>query len=171
MILPSGRNAAIVLKPSEESLDLPSFSIAPKWSTTLGFRPHSVPFVRGNHLDPKSSKFPVQRVAVISPVTNDPIRTLRKKAPVKRSPDQFHFMRRSAGHVEGVRKTRNVCNCHALGPFPPLSWSNAGAPFLAGAKLPSIKASLMSIPPRLRRSSARATSIFLNTPSLDHFWC
>ena len=171
VILPSGRDAAIVLKPGKESLDLPSFTIAPKWSTILGFGSHPVPFVRGDHLDSTSGKFPVQRVTVISPIADDPIRKLRKKSSVEGSPDQFHFMRRSAGHVEGVRKTRSVCNCHDLGPFPPLSWSNAGAPFLAGAKVPSMKASLMSIPPRLLRSSARAMSILSKTLSLDHFWC
>jgi hypothetical protein len=171
VIFPSGRDPAIVLKPSEKTLDLPSFAISPKWSTILGFGSHSVPFVRGDHLDSTGSEFSVQRVTVISPVADNPIRKLRKKTTLKGSPYQFHFMRRSAGHVEGVRKTRSVCNCHDLGPFPPLSWSNAGAPFLAGAKVPSMKASWMSIPPRLRRSSARAMRIFSKTPSFDHFWC
>lgn len=159
------------MEPSEKALDLPTSAVSPNGSTILGFRPDSVPFVRRDHLDPKSGQVPVQGVAVIGLVADDPLRELRKKAPIKGFPDQLHFMRRSAGHVEGVRKTRSVCNCHDLGPFPPLSWSNAGAPFFAGAKLPSIKASRRSIPPRLRRSSARAIRIFSKTPSLDHFWC
>ena len=129
VILPSGRDPAIVLEPGKESLDLPSFAIAPKWSTILGFGPHSVPFMRGDHLDSTGSEFSVQRVTVISPVADNPIRKLRKKATLKGSPYQFYFMRRSAGHVEGVRKTRSVCNCHDLGPFPRLVGPTPEPPF------------------------------------------
>jgi hypothetical protein len=56
----------------------------------------------------------------------------------------------------GDRKTRAVCNCHDLGPLPTLRLPDARAPFLAPAKVPSMKASVISMPPRSYRSRARA---------------
>jgi hypothetical protein len=79
-------------------------------------------------------------------------------------------MRRSTFHVDGVRKTRAVCNCHDLRAFTALSLPNSRPPFFAGEKLPSIKASRMSTPPRSRRSSAKMKSISSKTPSCDQRW-
>jgi hypothetical protein len=58
-------------------------------------------------------------------------------------------MRRSTCNPTGDRKTRAVCDCHDLGPLPPLGFADAEPPFLAPAKVPSMKASRMSMPPRL----------------------
>jgi hypothetical protein len=57
-------------------------------------------------------------------------------------------MWRSTGNPCGDRKTRAVCNCHDLGPLPALGLPDGEAPFLAPAKVPSMNASLISIPPR-----------------------
>jgi hypothetical protein len=58
-------------------------------------------------------------------------------------------VRRSTGNPCGDRKTMAVCDCHDLGPLPALGLADGGAPFLAPAKVPSMNASLMSMPPRL----------------------
>jgi hypothetical protein len=79
-------------------------------------------------------------------------------------------MRRSTRNPGGDRKTSAVCDCHDLGPLPALGLPDGEAPFLAPAKVPSMKASLMSIPPRSYRSFARACRIRWIVPSRDHCW-
>jgi hypothetical protein len=57
-------------------------------------------------------------------------------------------MWRSTCNPDGDRKTSAVCNGHDLGPLATLGFPDGRAPFLAPAKVPSMKASVMSIPPR-----------------------
>jgi hypothetical protein len=79
-------------------------------------------------------------------------------------------MRRSTLCVNGERKTIAVCHCHELRTLAPLGLSDSCAPFLATTKVPSIKHSDKSRPPRTRRSSARVSSTRLSRPSLTHCW-
>ena len=60
--------------------------------------------------------------------------------------------------------------CHELRTFAPLGLSNFVPPFLATMKVPSIKHSDRSIPPRSCRSVASAWSIFSNIPVRTHCW-
>lgn len=84
-------------------------------------------------------------------------------APTQGASVLGHFMRRSAGHVHDERKAAGVCPCHDLAAFAPLGFPNPSAPFWAGANVPSMNASRISIPPRSRRSSARAIRMRSNT--------
>jgi hypothetical protein len=79
-------------------------------------------------------------------------------------------VRRSAFHVSGDRKTRSVCDGHDLGAFAALCLADSKTPFFAGAKLPSMNASRISIFPRLCRSSANSWTIRRKTPSRTHCW-
>ena len=171
MVFPSDHHPSKVVKPGKKALNLPSATVSSKWSTILCFRSFAATPVRCNHLDSKGIQSRVQRITVVGLVTNHPLRKLNQETPLNRFSDQLHLMRRSAVHVEGVRKTRAVCNCHDFGAFAALSLPNSRAPFFAGENDPSIKASRMSSPPRSRRSSASARRISSNTPSFDHFWC
>ena len=171
MVLISGIYTSVILEPGEEPFNLPSPAIASERPPILCFGSLPVGFVRRDHLNPYHGHFLVQWVAVIGLVTYHFFGKLNQKTTFDGLVNQPHFMRRSAVHVEGVRKTRTVCNCHDLRAFTPLSFPNPQTPFFAGTKVPSIKASRRSIPPRSRRSSASASKISSNTPSLDHFWC
>lgn len=171
MVFPTYRNPPVVLKPSEEPLDFPSSSIPPEFPTILCFRLLPVCLVRGNHIDAQSCQFIIQRITVVGLVTDNPLGKLDQKASFKRFSDQFYFMRRSAVHVEGDRKTRAVCNAHNFGSFPPFGFPHTRPPFFAGENDPSIKVSRMSRPPLFLRSSANVRRILSNTPSCDHVWC
>jgi hypothetical protein len=72
--------------------------------------------------------------------------------------------------VDGERKTRAVCHCHELRALAPLGLSHVEAPFLAATNVPSIKHSLRSSSPRVRRSSAKTSSTSLSAPDLTHCW-
>jgi hypothetical protein len=68
------------------------------------------------------------------------------------------FIRRSAGHVHGERKTMAVADRHDLAAFAAASRADGGAPFFAEAKVASTKASVRSNLPRSRRSAAKCSS-------------
>jgi len=170
VVLVADDQASEILEPGEEALDFPTSPVSSKRSSVLGFGSFPVGPVGGDHFDPEGLKLLVQRIAVISLVADDPVGKVGHKQSFERNPDQGHFMRRSAGHVQGDRKTSSVCHCHDLGPFPPLSFTNSRPPFFAGAKVPSMKASLKSRPPRSRKSSAKLLRISSNNPESDHFW-
>jgi hypothetical protein len=79
-------------------------------------------------------------------------------------------MRRSRRRVDGEWKTSTVCHCHGLRAFAPLGLSHFCAPFLATMNVPSMKHSERSISPRVRKSSARASSTLRSVASRDHCW-
>jgi hypothetical protein len=79
-------------------------------------------------------------------------------------------MRRSTRDPTGDRKTSAVRDRHDLGAFATLRLSDGSAPFFAGANVPSMKDSVMSILPRSYRSSASACSTRSSVPSRDHSW-
>jgi hypothetical protein len=79
-------------------------------------------------------------------------------------------MRRSAGHVDGDRKTMAVANRHDFAALTAASRADGGAPFFAELKLASMKASLRSSFPRSRRSSASRCKTRSNRPLRCHAW-
>lgn len=170
VVFPSGRNTPETLQPCKETLYLPSSAVSSQRPAILGIGSFPSPPVRCDHLNAKASKLRIQWITIIGLVSNDSVRKLHQKATFKRLPDQFHFMRRSAVHVEGDRKTMAVRNCHDFRSFPSFRFPHARPPFFAGEKDPSMKASLRSRSPRSRRSSAKAKRISSKTPSLAHFW-
>ena len=171
VVFPSGRHASEALQPGKEAFNLPPSSISSQRPSILGLWSFPPPSVRCDHLNAQGGQLRVQGVAIVGFVPNDPIRELHQKPAFQGLTDQFHFMRRSAVHVEGDRKTMAVRNCHDFRSFPPFRFPHPRPPFFAGEKVPSMKASLRSRPPRSRRSSAKANKISSKTPSWDHFWC
>ena len=170
MVLPSGYQASEVLEPSEKTFHLPPPPISSQCSSILCFQPFPIHLVRGDHLNAHLFKFLIQRVAIVGLVTDDPLWELDQEATLYGFGNQRYFMRRSAVHVQGDRKTRAVCNCHDLRALAPLSLSDSRPPFFAGAKEPSMKASRMSMPPRSRKSSANVRRISSKIPPFDHVW-
>ena len=147
--LPSIREPSVVEQPGEEPFDLPAPDVASQGSTILGGVALAIRTVGRNQFDFSLVAKPlVERIAVISSVSNKEIGCVLEKPVVDRLFDERDFMRRSTRNPDGDRKTMAVCDCHDLRPLPPLRFPDARAPFLAPAKVPSMNASLMSIPPR-----------------------
>ena len=145
----AGDEPSVVVKPREESLDLPTPPVPAQRPTILGRGALATSSVRTDQFDSSLAPQPlVQRVAVVGPVADQSIGVVGQESMVERLLNEGDFMRRSTRDPAGDRKTSAVCNCHDLGPLPALRLPDAGAPSLAPAKVPSMKASLMSIPPR-----------------------
>ena len=88
------RNPSEVLKPSEQPLNLPSSLVAPERSAILRSCFLAVRFVRRNHLKVLLAQLFIQRVRVISFITNQPFGLFSGKNLNESFSDKGDFMRR-----------------------------------------------------------------------------
>src|SRR6476469_4550125 len=152
---PADHDAAIVMQPREQAFDFPSTAVAPQHAAILGQSSGAHGMVWRDHLDTVvlQQAF-VEGIAVIGAVADQSFREVGEESFVESGFDEFGFMRRSAGHVHGERKTMAVADCHDCAAFTASSRADGGAPFFAELKLASTNASLKSSLPRSRKSSA-----------------
>jgi hypothetical protein len=143
--------SAEVAEPREGALYGPASSIAAQRPTVLRRRFAPVLPMRGDQFDAALRQLLAQRVAVIAAVGNQTERLLPGTAGVmptpypdrlKRRLDEPDFRRGRRVKVVSQRNTRPVDHHHPLRALAPLGFSDSAAPFFAGAKLPSRKASL-----------------------------
>jgi len=104
------RDAAEVLEPREQPLDLPAAAVAPQLPPVLRPRLLPVRLVRRDQLDALPSKLRVERVGVISLVADQSFGSLSGKNLGESAFDKGDFMRASRRRVDGERKTRAVCH-------------------------------------------------------------
>ena len=152
MVFVSHRDAPEVVHPGKESLDLPSSSVAPQWSSVLSPCDDPVVSVWRDELDSLLSHSSIEPVAVIRKIPNKSLRPGASVALGESVLDKGDFMWLSRRRVDGDRKTSAVCHCHELRTLAPLGVSNAGAPFFATTKVASTKHSDILNLPRLSRS-------------------
>ena len=112
----------------------------------------------------------IQRITVIRHITSYFFRHILKETGIKGIINKPYFMRAGTCCANGDRKTESVCKAHNLGSFALFGFAHTITPFFAGAKVPSINPSRMSIPPRSFKSCASAVSILTKTPDLFHCW-
>ncbi len=153
--LPADDDAAVVMQPSEQTFDFPPTAIAPQRSPILRERPAADGVVRSNHLHAVVFAQPlVQSVAVVGAVPDQALGEIFDESLLEGGFDELGLMRRSAGHVQGERKTVAVANRHDFAALTASSRAHGGAPFFAELKLASMNDSRRSSLPRSRKSSA-----------------
>src|SRR5579864_5029159 len=145
--------AAEVSQPADGAFYDPAPPIAPQRPTILCCRANTIALVRADQLDPAPPQTIPQRIAVVSLVRDHPHGFLSRSARVVpppyadrrqrrfREPD---FRRGCRVKLVSQRNTLAVDHHHPLRPLAPLGFSDSGAPFFAGAKLPSRNDSLQS---------------------------
>jgi len=171
MVLVADNKAPKILDPGKKTFDLPSAKITPKLSAILGFLFAPFLAMRRDHFNPAIiQKFLIKAIAVVCFIPNEPVRRMLGETAVDGCLHQRYFMGRSAFHVSGDRKTSSVCDCHDLGALATLCLADSKTPFFAGTKVPSMKASRISIPPRSYRSCASSWVIRAKTPWRTHCW-
>jgi hypothetical protein len=165
LMFPAADESAEVVKPSEEALDFPAAAVTTQLATVLRILPATIVLVGCDKPDAVFlQQALVQRIAVVGAVANHSFwlgsrETLRD--------GRFHesrFMRRSAGHATGDRKTMAVCDRHDFAAFAAASRADSRAPFFAELKLASMKVSDKSILPRSRKSSASVCRVRVSNP-------
>ena len=155
VVFPANDDATKVMKPGEQALDLPTAAVTTQAATVLCCGGNAQKSVRGDELHTITFLDAlVQRIAVVSAVTDHALGGFPEEALLERRFNEFCFMRRSAGHVHGERKIMAVCDCHDFAAFAALCRADTRAPFFAPLKLASMKDSLRLSFPRSRKSSA-----------------
>jgi hypothetical protein len=171
MVLVAHNQTPEVLKPGKEPFDFPAAFITAKLSAILSAWSPALSAVWSNQFNAAFTQKPlIQRIAVVGLIANHSIRRIGGKAAVDGRLNQFYFMGRSALNVSGDRKTSSICDGHDFGAFAALCLADSKTHFFAGTKVPSMKASRISIPPRSERSSASCWTMRLKTPDLAHCW-
>ncbi len=157
--IPTDQGSFVLVHPCKQTLDFPSTPVAPEWAAILSCRTDTVLSVRRNQLDSLGCQLLIERITVVGTIPHNSSGSSHGDGVSERRLDKGDFMWRSRSRVHGEWKTSSVCNNHELRTFAPLGLSNFGAPFFATVKVPSMKHSVRSIPPRSSRSLASASSI------------
>src|SRR6266446_629272 len=164
---------AEVAEPREGAFDFPASSITSQCSSILGHRLASIPTMRRDQLDPARRQPCSQRVTVVTTISDQAQRLLPRPPSVgsatyadgrERRFREPRFVRGCRTKVLSQRKTLAVDHHHPLRALAPLGFSVSGAPFLAGAKLPSRKDSLHCSCFRSLSSARNARQILSQTP-------
>src|SRR5882724_3697009 len=171
VVFPANYGTTKVMKPGEQAFNFPASPVAAQNTAVLCRSCDAHEFVGRDELHTVSFVDAlVQRIAVISAVTDHAFRGFGKESLVERGFDELCFMRRSAGHVHGERKTMAVCDCHDFAAFASFCRADTRAPFFAPLKLASMKDSLRSSFPRSRKSSASFCSKRVSSPLRCQCW-
>ncbi len=163
-------------EPRDRALDDPAVAVASELPSVLCLGSNTVDSMRADQLDPTASQESSQRVGIVSAIGNQAFRTTSRPsgaAPRHRygrqcRQNQLYFRRRGRGDGNSQRKTRAVDHHHALRAFAPLGFSDLGAPFFAGAMVPSMNVFSQSRRPRASSSPANARQIRSQTPRSSH---
>ena len=162
-----------IAQPGVGALDDPTTLIPPQRSPVLCGCTNSILLVRTDQLDPAKSQAIPQRIAVVGFVSDHPQGFLSwsprmmgsayadRRERRFREPD---FRRGGRVKVVSQRNTAAVDHHHPLRPLAPLGFPDSGAPFFAGAKLPSRKDSLHCNCWRSFNSLKKVRQIFSQTP-------
>src|SRR5215217_1251542 len=163
-------NSSKVLQPGKQAFDFPTSFISAQDTAILGGRFLAVGFVWRNHLNSLLLQTLIERIAIIGSITDQSFRFFFGESLFQGFFHQLHFMWRSTSNGYGERKTSAICHCHELCTFAPLGFSHPSAPFLAITKLPSMKHSVRSKPPRSFTSLTSTRNTSSNTPFSTHSW-
>ena len=170
------KQPSVVSDPRKRPLDNPTPSISSKLSTVLTFGFFPVFSMRAYQFNLPLFKFVSKGIAVIGTIRNQSFRS-RSRSPraISRhfdlsqdSVNKRYFVRGCRGNGASQRNTFAVDHHHPLRSFAPFGFSNPKAPFFAGAKLASIKASSQSKSDFLSRSAKNLRQTSSHTPSSSH---
>jgi len=161
--------STIVAEPGESAFDLPSAFIASHLATIVVLSLSVVTAIRADQFDSTTRQKLAKTITVIPFVCDEPLWIFSwPPTPLaghrycsESSVDKFHFRRGRRVQVVSQRNTVAVDHHHPLCPLAPAGLADTEPPFLAGAKLPSIKASDQSNCPRwsnLARNARQALS-------------
>lgn len=163
--IPAGDDALVFVQPGEQTLDLPAPPVPAQWTAVLSGGSGTVAAMRRDQFNALGSEFLIERITVVGTIPDKSSGSSHGEGFSERRLDKGDFMWRSRSRVHGEWKTSSVCNNHELRTLAPLGLSNFEPPFFATVKVPSMKHSERSMPPRSSRSRATASNSFLSTPA------
>jgi hypothetical protein len=166
------KQSAEIAQPSEGPFNFPSMlvSLPDFWRLLLAF---TVSTVRDQQANSSFFQAGPQFVRIISLIANEALGpALWTATALPGDPDglqglfrQSYFRWRCRGNGASQRNTLAVDHHHPLRALAPLGFPDSGAPFLAGAKLASIKASSQSKAPLASNCDRKMRQIFSHKSS------
>ena len=176
MMLVSYDQASERAKPGKCALNFVSPGVSVFHSTVLFPFLFTVLPVWGQQSDASLPEPFSQRITVVSFVGNNSLgpcsgATLTRLMDPDLSQSllgQSHLSRRGRVDMASQWNTLAIDHHHPLRSFAPLGFPDGRAPFFAGAKLPSIKASLQSRTPSASSCERKARQILSHTPCSSH---
>src|SRR6516165_6736958 len=144
----TNQQATELSEPSIGPLHDPTASITPQLASIFIAPGFVVLAVRHDQFNASLVQAAAQRVGIVSGVGNHPLRLLPRAALRSRNADflergfrKLNFTGGGTFQPNSQRKTFTVDQYHPLRALAPLGFADGSAPFFAGAKLPSRKAS------------------------------
>ena len=137
MIFPARDQPLKPMQPGEQPLDPPAATVTAQWAAVLpGLAPSSQ--MGCDQLDTVGlQQMLVEPVALVGFITDQARRQLIEKALRQDLFYQLTFVRRSALHTDGERKTVTIGDSDDLGALTTLGRPDTQAPFFAAAKVAS----------------------------------
>jgi hypothetical protein len=140
----ANEESAELTEPGVGAFDDPASFVPPEFPAVLVTPQFAVVAVRNDELDASLGKPFAQRVGVVGAVRDHAFRLLSRPAFGawdfdfrERGFRKRNFSRRGTFQPKSQRKTATVDQYHPLRALGTLGFTNRGAPFFAGAKLPS----------------------------------
>jgi len=144
----TNEESAELTEPGVSAFDDPAALISSEFPTVFVAPELAVLAVRDDEVDASLCEPLAQRVGVVGAVGDHPFRFRARPAFEagdldfgERGLRKRNLCRRGTFQPNSQRKTATVDQYHPLRPLPTLGFTDRGAPFLAGAKLPSRNAS------------------------------
>ena len=174
-MLMANQQSAELTEPSVGPLHDPAAEIAPQLASIFVSPFLVVVPVRHDQVDAALLQALPQRVGIVSSVCYHALGLLPWAAFRSRHADfgerglrKRNFCRRGTFQPNSQRKTLTVDQYHPLRPLAALGFTDSGAPFFAGAKLPSRKVSSHLSRPSSSSAPSNARHAFSQTPSSSH---
>ena len=171
----TNQQAAELSEPSIGSLHDPAASITPQFAPIFIAPGFVVPAVGDDQFNAALLQATAERIGIVSRISDHPLRLLSWAALRSRDADfgergfrKFNYTGGGTFQPNSQRKTFTVDQYHPLRALAPLGFADGSAPFFAGAKLPSRKASSHFNSPSWSSAPNRARQAFSQTPSSSH---
>jgi hypothetical protein len=174
--IPADNQSAIIAYPGKSPLNFIATSITPHFAAIVILLLLIHFSVRANHINASRLQSLTKAITVVSLVGNQSFGIFSRSSPsftpdrdiVQRFFEQFDFRRGRTVQVVSQRNTLAVDHHHPLRALASFGWSDAFAPFFAGAKLPSANASDQSSCPRWSSSARNARQASSQTSCSSH---
>ena len=169
------QQSAKLSQPSVGAFDDPSALVASQFPAVLISSDLVVLSVGRDQFDPTPLPSLSQRVGVVAAICDHPLRLLPRPAfwPgdadfLERGVRKRNFCRRGTFQPNSQRNALTVSQYHPLRALAALGFADGRAPFFAGAKLPSRKASSHFSRPSASRAPSSVRQALSQTPSSSH---
>jgi hypothetical protein len=158
--------AAEVAEPADCAFDGPAMTITAKLAAVLRSLPFAAFAMRTNQMPALLGQSLAKRIAVVSAIGDQwDDSAFRPRGLFKRAFGEFNYSWRRARGGTCQRNSLAICHHHPLRTLSTLGFADVGAPFFAGAKLPSRNTCSQSTSPRSSSVSRNACHISTNTPA------